>query len=76
MLLVEDDPDMRQFLTRILGRQHQVEVAWDGRAGLERARALTSVPPPHHVEPSSWSGCLWSSRPIFNHQPPPLGRGL
>ena len=40
VLLVEDDPDMRRFLTQLLSRQHTVEVARDGRVGLQRAREL------------------------------------
>lgn len=40
LLLVEDTPEIRDFLSRRLQRRgHEVSLAEDGRAGLERARA-------------------------------------
>jgi signal transduction histidine kinase len=38
VLVVDDNPDMRKYLTRILGPRWTVEVAVDGRAALESAR--------------------------------------
>ncbi|MBX3468341.1 MAG: response regulator [Planctomycetes bacterium] len=37
VLVVEDDPDMRRFVAEGLARDHRVELAADGREGLERA---------------------------------------
>ncbi len=38
ILLVEDDPEMRRFLVRLLTRQHEVITAEDGERGLAAAR--------------------------------------
>ena len=40
ILVVEDNPDMSAFLRRVLSARFSVEVASDGRAGLEEARRL------------------------------------
>jgi len=41
ILVVEDNPDMREYVRSILGSQHRVVTAADGREGLERLRAET-----------------------------------
>lgn len=38
VLVVEDEPDMRQFLVEMLSREHRVLQAGDGEGGLQRAR--------------------------------------
>jgi DNA-binding response OmpR family regulator len=46
ILIVEDDPDIAQFLARYLRRRYEVEIAVDGEAGLA---ALLRPPPPDLV---------------------------
>lgn len=38
VLVVEDDPQLREYLERVVGRRYEVLVAADGEAGLEVAR--------------------------------------
>ncbi len=40
ILVVEDDPEMRRYLAGLLGADHRVAVATDGRDGLQRATEL------------------------------------
>jgi signal transduction histidine kinase len=40
VLVVEDQPDLNRFVRDCLAADHQVEAAFDGRDGLEKARAL------------------------------------
>jgi signal transduction histidine kinase len=40
VLVVEDTPDLRDFLARTLGQEFRVEVAGDGEEGLRKAEAL------------------------------------
>jgi signal transduction histidine kinase len=40
VLVVEDTPDLRQFVAQTLGREFRVEVAQDGQEGLLKAEAL------------------------------------
>jgi len=40
VLVVEDTPDLRQFVAQTLGREFHVEVAQDGQEGLLKAEAL------------------------------------
>ncbi|HLL01325.1 MAG TPA: ATP-binding protein [Myxococcaceae bacterium] len=40
VLVVEDTPDLRQFVAQTLGREFRVEVAQDGVEGLRKAEAL------------------------------------
>ena len=40
VLVVEDTPDLRQFVAQTLGREFRVEVAQDGIEGLRKAEAL------------------------------------
>ena len=40
VLVVEDNPDMQRYVSRILSAQYRVAVAKDGVEGLEQARAL------------------------------------
>ncbi len=40
VLVVEDTPDLRDFVARTLGREFRVEVAQDGEEGLRKAEAL------------------------------------
>jgi signal transduction histidine kinase len=40
ILVVEDTPDLRQFVAQTLGREFRVEVAQDGVEGLRKAEAL------------------------------------
>jgi signal transduction histidine kinase/DNA-binding response OmpR family regulator len=41
ILVIDDDPNMRELTTRSLGKEgYRVECAWDGKLGLEMARAL------------------------------------
>jgi len=46
ILIVEDDPDIAQFLSRFLRQRYEVETAFDGVAGLA---ALLRPPPPDLV---------------------------
>jgi response regulator RpfG family c-di-GMP phosphodiesterase len=39
-LVVEDNPEMRRFITETLAPDFQVQTASNGREGLEKARAL------------------------------------
>jgi len=41
VLVVEDDPDMREYLRRLLGRHYRVQLARDGNDALERVRRDT-----------------------------------
>lgn len=40
VLVVEDNPDMSRFIAEVLGGEHRVAVAFDGKQGLEAAKAL------------------------------------
>jgi diguanylate cyclase (GGDEF)-like protein len=40
ILVVEDNPDMNDFISVILSQNYRVEMAWDGKEGLEKARRL------------------------------------
>jgi signal transduction histidine kinase/DNA-binding response OmpR family regulator len=42
ILVVDDNADMREYLTRILGQSYRVETAGDGRAALDR---IAAAPP-------------------------------
>jgi signal transduction histidine kinase/DNA-binding response OmpR family regulator len=42
ILVVDDNADMREYLTRILGQNYRVETAGDGRAALDR---IATAPP-------------------------------
>jgi signal transduction histidine kinase/CheY-like chemotaxis protein len=42
ILVVDDNADMREYLTRILGQSYRVEAAGDGRAALDR---IAAAPP-------------------------------
>ncbi|HEY8189830.1 MAG TPA: diguanylate cyclase, partial [Micavibrio sp.] len=40
ILVVEDNPDMNDFISVILSQNYRVEMAWNGKEGLEKARRL------------------------------------
>jgi len=40
VLVVEDDPDLRELLTIVIGREYRVATAANGHEGLEKAMAL------------------------------------
>ena len=40
VLVVEDNPEMNQFITEMLGRDYRIDRAFDGREGIDKAREL------------------------------------